>query len=279
MKSTKLLFICSIAVSLLIFGSSCSKEDMDKNNVTLGSVTTADVTEITSTSANCRGTITNFGGSSSYTSGICWSPIMGAASISDSHTTTTNESTFDAVMTGLTANTTYYVKAYFTNEAGTVYGNEKTFTTIAIDTNVIDTSAIDKNLVRTWRITTNGFDAPWGIATDKEGNVYTSELRGLKISKFTSDGALITSWGEPGIDNGQFNHLKQIAVDANNNVYACDVHNQRIQKFTSSGDYITQWGKPVVDIGEGAWGAGTIAVDNVNGWLYTIDQLLMPEYG
>ena len=33
-------------------------------------------------------------------------------------------------MTGLTANTTYYVRAYATNSAGTAYGEEVSFTTL-----------------------------------------------------------------------------------------------------------------------------------------------------
>lgn len=262
MKSKKLLFICSMAVSLLVFSSSCSKDD-NNNNITLGNVTTTDVTEITSTSAKCGGTITNFGSSGNYTSGICWSPIMGSASISGSHTTTTKESTFSAVMTGLTANTTYYVKAYFTNEAGTVYGNEKSFKT---------TDLSDPNLVRSWNVNEDGSTAPWGIAIDQEDNVYTSEMFGGRIGKFTSVGALITRWGTLGNGNGQFNQLKQIAVDGSGNVYAADAMNFRVQKFTSSGTYITQWGNPVPVAGEGAWGVGTIAVDATNGWVYVVDQ-------
>ena len=35
-------------------------------------------------------------------------------------------------MNGLTANTTYHVRAYATNTAGTVYGGEVTFTTSAV---------------------------------------------------------------------------------------------------------------------------------------------------
>jgi hypothetical protein len=262
MKAIKLFFMFSIAVSLIIFGSSCSKDDIDNSNIYLGSVTTADVTEITSTSAECGGTITNWGNSGNYTSGICWSPIMGAESISGNHTTTTKESTFEAVMTELTPNTTYYVKAYFTNEAGTVYGDEKSFTTIAVDS----------NLVRTWKITSDGNEAPCGIAISQEGYVYISKLFSCNISKFTSEGTFITSWGSLGAGDAQFNFLKQIAVDGNNNVFACDQHNHRVQKFTSSGDYVTQWGNPVPVLGNGAWGAGTIAVDAANGWVYTVDQ-------
>jgi uncharacterized protein (TIGR02145 family) len=39
--------------------------------------------------------------------------------------------TFSSSLTGLTPNTTYYVRAYATNSAGTAYGNEVTFKTLA----------------------------------------------------------------------------------------------------------------------------------------------------
>ncbi len=42
---------------------------------------------------------------------------------------TVSGSTFSANITGLTANTTYYYKAYVTTDDGTVYGNEKSFKT------------------------------------------------------------------------------------------------------------------------------------------------------
>ena len=47
-------------------------------------------------------------------------------------------------MTGLTANTLYYVRSYFTNANGTTYGNEVTFTTlsIAVDTLYYDFGAV-----------------------------------------------------------------------------------------------------------------------------------------
>ena len=51
--------------------------------------------------------------------------------IADSHTTDgTGTGTFTSSITGLTPNTTYYVRAYATNSVGTAYGEELSFTTM-----------------------------------------------------------------------------------------------------------------------------------------------------
>ena len=59
---------------------------------------------------------------------------------------TTNNGTgtgsFTSSITGLTANTIYYVRAYATNSVGTVYGNQVSFTTSLLTKPVLTTTAI-----------------------------------------------------------------------------------------------------------------------------------------
>jgi hypothetical protein len=62
--------------------------------------------------------------------GVCWGKNSGPA-ITDNKTSVTelNESVVNGEMTGLDASTKYYVRAYVTTTAGTVYGKELSFTT------------------------------------------------------------------------------------------------------------------------------------------------------
>ncbi len=93
-------------------------------------VTTAEVTDITATTATCGGTIAADGGLAITARGVCWSTSPNPT-LSDSHTTDgTGTGSFTSAMTGLTANTTYYVRAYATNSAGTAYGEAVSFTTL-----------------------------------------------------------------------------------------------------------------------------------------------------
>ena len=94
-------------------------------------VSTAEVTDITATTATCGGTIATDGGLAITARGVCWStshnPTLG-----DSHTTDgTGTGSFTSTITGLSASTTYYVRAYASNSLVTIYGGEQSFTTEA----------------------------------------------------------------------------------------------------------------------------------------------------
>ena len=76
------------------------------------------------------GNVTADGGATVTARGICWSTSQNPT-ISGSHTTDgTGTGTFTSNMTGLEPNTTYYVRAYATNSAGTAYGDQVSFTTL-----------------------------------------------------------------------------------------------------------------------------------------------------
>jgi hypothetical protein len=97
---------------------------------TAPTVTTTAITNIDKTTATGGGNVTADGGADVTARGICWSTSQNPT-ISGSHTTDgTGTGIFTSAMTGLTANTTYYVRAYATNSAGTAYGEEVSFTTL-----------------------------------------------------------------------------------------------------------------------------------------------------
>lgn len=94
-------------------------------------VTTSNVSSITTNSAICGGNVTNDGGATVTARGVCWSTNQNPT-INDSHTNDgTGTGSFTSNITGLSAGTVYYVRAYATNSAGTSYGEQKTFTTLA----------------------------------------------------------------------------------------------------------------------------------------------------
>lgn len=100
--------------------------------VVVPTVTTAEVTSITSTTAVSGGAVSSDGGGTVTAKGVCWSTAVNPT-ISDSKTSDgTGTASFTSNITGLTAATTYHVRAYATNSAGTAYGNDISFTTSAI---------------------------------------------------------------------------------------------------------------------------------------------------
>ena len=90
-------------------------------------VATAEVSQISSGTAVCGGTVQSDGGFSVTARGVCFSSTPNPT-LSGPHTSDgTGMGSFVSQLTGLTPGQTYYVRAYATNSAGTVYGNEKVF--------------------------------------------------------------------------------------------------------------------------------------------------------
>ena len=96
----------------------------------LPTVTTTDVSNITATTAKSGGNITNNGGYQITAKGVCWN-TLGSPDLDDPHTTNGNgNDSFVSNLTNLSVGTTYHVRAYATNQQGTAYGQEVTFTTL-----------------------------------------------------------------------------------------------------------------------------------------------------
>ncbi|MDQ5901596.1 MAG: hypothetical protein QG580_311 [Patescibacteria group bacterium] len=97
-------------------------------------VTTASVTDVTSSTASSGGEVTDDQGGAVTVRGVCWSETTAPTTADDCTEDGTGEGVFTSELTGLTQGTTYYLRAYATNASGTTYGLEQTFTTDADST-------------------------------------------------------------------------------------------------------------------------------------------------
>lgn len=92
-------------------------------------VTTDSATNITQASASLGGNVISDGGLPVTSRGVCWSTTH-LPTIADNRIyVESGTGGFTRSITGLTPGTTYYVRAYAINSAGTTYGNEVSFTT------------------------------------------------------------------------------------------------------------------------------------------------------
>ena len=105
-------------------------------------LTTADVSEITATSAVSGGNITNDGGSPITARGVCWSTDPNPTISSNKTTDGSGTGSFTSNLTGLTSGLKYYVRAYATNASGTAYGLSFYFNTLAAGFPILTTTAI-----------------------------------------------------------------------------------------------------------------------------------------
>lgn len=85
------------------------------------------ITDITSTGAKSGGDITYTGDADITGKGICWSTSQKPTILDFVTAQGGNTSNYASNINDLTANTTYYVRAYATNSKGTGYGNELSF--------------------------------------------------------------------------------------------------------------------------------------------------------
>ena len=86
------------------------------------------------------------------------------------------------------------------------------------------------------------FNRPTGVALSSTGDIYVSDGYGnCKVHKFSPDGKLLFSWGEPGTGPGQFMLSHSVWVDRQDRVWIGDRENSRIQIFDAEGKFISEW--------------------------------------
>jgi len=160
MKEEKWFFrIILISIWIAMFstfnmGCKKSSDSTSQGSVKVPVLTTASVTNISSSTATCGGNVTSDGGTTITIRGVCWSTAQNPT-VADSKTTDgTGSGTFTSNLQGLTPSTPYFVRAYATNSAGTSYGDIATFTTTALEP---------------------------GTVLDYDGNVYHSVTIGTQV--------------------------------------------------------------------------------------------------
>lgn len=87
------------------------------------------------------------------------------------------------------------------------------------------------------------FNKPTEMMVAPSGDLYVSDgYRNSRVHRFSSQGALIDSWGQPGKEApGEFHLPHSLWVDRQSQVYVCDRENSRIQVFTAAGKFLSQW--------------------------------------
>jgi uncharacterized protein (TIGR02145 family) len=118
-----------VLVLLSILFIKCTPETVDPVSPKL---TTSNVSSITANSATSGGSISDEGGASVTSRGVCWNTSSGPTTSNNKTSDGSGPGSFTSSLTGLNSGITYYVKAFATNSAGTGYGNEVSFTTLAI---------------------------------------------------------------------------------------------------------------------------------------------------
>ncbi len=113
------------------------------------------------------------------------------------------------------------------------------------------------------------FNRPTRLSVGPSGDLYVSDGYGnARVHRFSADGELLQSWGEPGTGLGSFHLPHSVWAHTDGRVFVCDRENDRIQIFGPTGELQTIWKnvtKPgdlyidaagIVYVAEMAWHAG-----------------------
>ena len=86
------------------------------------------------------------------------------------------------------------------------------------------------------------FNRPTDISIAPDGELYVCDGYGnARVHRFSTDGKLVQSWGEPGTGPGEFHLPHGIGVAPDGRVFVADRENDRIQIFSRDGKLLDIW--------------------------------------
>ena len=109
------------------------------------------------------------------------------------------------------------------------------------------------------------FNLPAGVGVSPSGEIFIADgYANSRVHRFSPEGKLILTWGEPGSGPGQFNLPHGIWIDRHGRVLVADRENDRVQVFTQEGEWTATWPTPLI-------GPGVLYVDRE-------DTVYVPEH-
>ena len=111
------------------------------------------------------------------------------------------------------------------------------------------------------------FNKPTHVAVSQHtGEIFVSDGYGnARVHKYSSDGKHLLSWGEPGIDPGQFLVPHNIVIDSNERIYVADREAHRVQVFDTDGNVIEVWNNLYMPTGMTIGPDDNIYIGELNG--------------
>lgn len=220
-------------LAMIILIAACKKSSTPPPAPVIATLTTTAASGITSTTAISGGTISSDGRAGITARGVCWSTSTSPTVENNKTNDGTGTGSFVSSLTGLTAGTTYYIRAYATNSAGIAYGNEVSFSSGATLATITTTAA---SAITTITATSGGnISNDGGAAITERGICFntntnpttsnTKVVSGSGIGSFTSD---IT-----GLTPGIIYYVRAYAINSAGTAYGNEIN------FTTNATEVT----------------------------------------
>lgn len=261
-KSLQSTFLTILFITAITAISGCSKNAVIPTFIPVPIINPI-LSQLSSTSVIVGGRLS----SSSFVTddGFCYSPTNALPTVNDTFIRDTLSARWEEKITGLTPNTTYYVRAYAKSETGTGYSDVITFktnATAAVPTGTVTTfagSAAGTAGYAEGTGTTALFDGPQNVAFNAAtGKVYVAESFNNAIRTITTTGATAVlskatiGYADGNLTTAQFYGPKGLSFDATGNTYLADLGNNVIRKITTTGVVTTVAGNTIAGFIDGA---------------------------
>ncbi len=193
--------------------------------VTAPVVTTTAVSAIAQTSANTGGNITSNGGAAVTAAGVCYSTAINPTTANTLVSTTTTAGAYISNLSGLTAGTTYHVRAYATNSAGTSYGADVTFTTTAAATVPVVSTTAASAITSSSATTGGNISSNGGAAISAAGVCYSTIANPTTASAIVSTATTAGAYSSTlsGLSAGTVYHVRAYATNSVGTSYGADL--------------------------------------------------------
>jgi hypothetical protein len=149
-------------------------------------VTTNWISAVTSNSAIGGGNVTSDGGSPVTERGVCWSTVANPTINNPKTSDGSGTGSFTSTITGLSALTTYYVRAYAASGVGTAYGSTMSFSTPSnlpeidppfgsFDTPILGSAVAGSIAVTGWALDDGGLESVKIYLTQGDTQIYIGD--------------------------------------------------------------------------------------------------------
>ena len=219
-------------------------------SVTAPTVSTTAVSFVTNTTASSGGNITLDGGVSVTERGVVWGTTTNpTVALTTKTVNGSGTGTFTTSITGLTAGTTYNVRAYATNSVGTSYGSNVVFTaspegggiaptvsTTAVSSVTSTTASSGGNVASDGGVSVTERGVVWGATTNPTVPLTTKTVNGSGTGTFTSS---IT-----GLTAGTTYYVRAYATNSVGTSYGSNV----VFITTESGSLVSVYPNPATSV-------------------------------
>lgn len=186
MKTLLAIIIITLLTSLIISCTDDGPTEVQETPV----ITTSAVSGITVSSAVGGGDVTSDGGTEITERGVCWSKTNETPTTADNKMANgKGKGSFTCNLSGLEANTKYYIRSYAINKTGTGYGTVQNFQTLSV-TVVLATLTTNEisDISKTGAVTGGNVTADGGNQVIARGVCWNSNPSPIITNNKTTDG-------------------------------------------------------------------------------------------